>query len=148
LGRINFQVKVLSPIKMMTKTNPTGDLGGRSNPTDQATPEGGGSKVTNDPQGNPVSIRNVPTNQWAGMKKWKLQLYNQQKIQEQWGILKQVFRPCVTKHSQAFRFVAIVTTEIAIENGEPLFSVDYVDPAYDNFLFQLFHILDDNNLEY
>jgi hypothetical protein len=29
-----------------------------------------------------------------------------------------------------------------------LFSVDYVDPAYDNFLFQLFHILDDNNLEY
>jgi hypothetical protein len=41
---------------MMTKTNPTGDLGSRSNPTNQATLEGGGSNVTVEPQGNPVSI--------------------------------------------------------------------------------------------
>jgi hypothetical protein len=46
----------MTAIKMMTKTNPTGDLGDRSNPTNQATPEGRGSKVTVDPQGNPVSI--------------------------------------------------------------------------------------------
>jgi uncharacterized protein YpmB len=65
---------------------------------------------------------------------------------KQWGILKQVFRSCVTKHSQAFRFVAIVT-EIAIENGEPLFAVDYVDPDYDNFYFNDSHILDDDSLE-
>jgi hypothetical protein len=41
----------------MMKIKPTGDLGGRSNPINQATQEGGGSKVTNDPQGNPVSIK-------------------------------------------------------------------------------------------
>jgi hypothetical protein len=42
----------------MTSCNPTGDSGGRSNPTNRATPEGGGSKVTSDSQRNPVSIRN------------------------------------------------------------------------------------------
>jgi hypothetical protein len=41
------------------KTNPIGDPGGKSNPTHRATPEGGGSKVTSVPQGNPVSI-NLP----------------------------------------------------------------------------------------
>jgi hypothetical protein len=29
-------------VLLPTKTNPTGDLGGRSNPINQATPEGGG----------------------------------------------------------------------------------------------------------
>jgi hypothetical protein len=58
IGHINFQVTALSPIKMMTVTNPTADPEGRirSNPTNRATLEGGGSKVTSDPQGNPVSI--------------------------------------------------------------------------------------------
>jgi hypothetical protein len=37
-------------------TKPIGDLSGWSNPTSKATPEGGTSKVTEDPQGNPVSI--------------------------------------------------------------------------------------------
>jgi hypothetical protein len=36
---------------MKTASNPIGDPGGR-----RATPEGGGTKVTSDPQGNPVSI--------------------------------------------------------------------------------------------
>jgi hypothetical protein len=43
----------------MTKLKPNGDLGGKGNLINQATPEGGGSKVTVDPQGNPVSIRNL-----------------------------------------------------------------------------------------
>jgi hypothetical protein len=50
--------RVISPFKMTTANNPTGDSGGRSNPTNRATPEGGGSKATSDPQGNPVSISN------------------------------------------------------------------------------------------
>jgi hypothetical protein len=41
---------------MMTKINPIGDPGGRSNPTNRVTPVGGGLKVTSDPQRNPVSI--------------------------------------------------------------------------------------------
>jgi hypothetical protein len=40
----------------MIKSKPDGDLGGKENLADQATPKGGGSKATDDPQGNPVSI--------------------------------------------------------------------------------------------
>jgi hypothetical protein len=54
-----FQAKVLSPIKMMNKSKPNGDLGDKGNLVNQATPEGGGSKVTVDPQGNPVSIKDA-----------------------------------------------------------------------------------------
>jgi hypothetical protein len=42
---------------MMMKFKPDGDLGGKGNLANQATPEGGGSKANDDPQGNPVSIR-------------------------------------------------------------------------------------------
>jgi hypothetical protein len=44
---------------MMIKSKPNGDLGGKGNLTNKATPAGGGSKVTVDPQGNPVSITAV-----------------------------------------------------------------------------------------
>jgi hypothetical protein len=54
---------------MLTKSQPNGDLGGRRSPTDQATPEGGGSKVTVDPQGNPVSIRTgIMPEPWNNIK--------------------------------------------------------------------------------
>jgi hypothetical protein len=53
----------------------------------------------------------------------------------QWNILKSVFRSEITMHGQAFRFVAIVT-QLAIQNGEPLFSVDYEDPDFDNLYFE------------
>lgn len=48
---------------------------------------------------------------------------------KQWGILKQVYREKqdIGSHGKAFRAVAIIT-ELAIENGEPLFDVDYEDP--------------------
>ena len=51
---------------------------------------------------------------------------------KQWGILKQAYRGDITEHGLAFRVVAVVT-QLAIENGEPLFSVDYEDPDFDNF---------------
>ena len=47
---------------------------------------------------------------------------------KQWGILKQVFRSKkLHTHGKVFRAVAI-TTQLAIENGEPLFQVGYADP--------------------
>jgi hypothetical protein len=63
---------------------------------------------------------------------------------KQWGILKQVFRGDISKHNQVFRFVAIVT-QIAIENGEPLFGVDYEDPDFDNLYFEDYAIDDDDD---
>jgi hypothetical protein len=65
---------------------------------------------------------------------------------KQWGILKQVYRGDITKHGQAFRFVAIVT-QLAIENGEPLFQVDYQDPDFDNFYFDDAHVVDEEEEE-
>jgi hypothetical protein len=43
-----------------------------------------------------------------------------------WGILSQVYRHDITRHSEVFRAVAI-NTQLAIENGSPLFQVDYED---------------------
>ena len=62
---------------------------------------------------------------------------------KQWGILKQVFRGDITQHGQVFRVCAIVT-QLAIENGEPLFQVDYKDPDFENFYFDEYSGHDDN----
>ena len=43
-----------------------------------------------------------------------------------WGILSQVYRHDIRHHSEVFRAVAIIT-QLAIENGSPLFQVDYED---------------------
>ena len=43
-----------------------------------------------------------------------------------WGILSQVYRHDITRHGEVFRAVAIIT-QLAIENGSPLFQVDYED---------------------
>ena len=58
---------------------------------------------------------------------------------KQWAILKQVYRGDITKHGNVFRTCAVVT-QLAIENGEPLFQVDYQDPDFNNLYF------DDNNI--
>ena len=42
-----------------------------------------------------------------------------------WNCLKYVFRHDVRKHSEIFRAVATIT-QLSIENGEPLFPVDYI----------------------
>jgi hypothetical protein len=65
---------------------------------------------------------------------------------KQWGILKQVYCGDITKHGQVFRFVSIVT-QLAIENGEPLFQVDYKDPDWDNLYFDDADIVDDDEEE-
>ena len=43
-----------------------------------------------------------------------------------WGILKQVFRHELTKHADVMYSVAVIT-QIAIDNNEKLFQVDYCD---------------------
>jgi hypothetical protein len=49
-----FREEYCPSIKMMTKLKPNGDLGGKGNLINQATPEGGGSKVTVDPHQAPA----------------------------------------------------------------------------------------------
>ena len=43
-----------------------------------------------------------------------------------WGILSQVFCYHITMHGDMFR-VCAVATQLSIENGEPLFEVEYTD---------------------
>jgi len=43
-----------------------------------------------------------------------------------WGILSQVFCHHITRHGDVFRACAVVT-QLTIENGEPLFEVEYAD---------------------
>ena len=68
---------------------------------------------------------------------------NQQRF-KQWGILKQVFRGDIVQHSQVFGVYAIVT-QLAIENGEPLFQVDHKYPDFDNFYFDEYSGQEDYN---
>ena len=63
---------------------------------------------------------------------------------KQWGVLKQMFRGDITQHGDYFRFCCFVT-QLCIMNGEPLFSVDYEDPDYDNLYFQDRHIGDNDD---
>lgn len=53
---------------------------------------------------------------------------------KQWGILKQCYCGNIMEHGLAFRVCAVVM-QLAIEDGEPLFSVDYEDPDFNNFYF-------------
>ncbi len=43
-----------------------------------------------------------------------------------WGILSQVYRHNITRHSDVF-WACVVVTQLTIENGEPLFEVEYKD---------------------
>ena len=43
-----------------------------------------------------------------------------------WGILKNTYRHNIRRHGEVFRAIAIVT-QLGIDNGEPLFRVDYED---------------------
>ncbi len=43
-----------------------------------------------------------------------------------WGILSQVFHHHITMHGDVFRACAVVS-QLTIENGEPLFEVEYAD---------------------
>ena len=45
---------------------------------------------------------------------------------KQWQILKQVFRHDIRVHRDVFASIAVIT-QLAINNGEGLFSVDYSD---------------------
>ena len=43
-----------------------------------------------------------------------------------WENLKQVFRHDILEHGNVFRAIAVIT-QLSIENGEPLFEVEYSD---------------------
>ena len=43
-----------------------------------------------------------------------------------WGILKNVFRHDIEKHTNELRAVAVIT-QLEFENGEPAFQVNYSD---------------------
>jgi hypothetical protein len=43
-----------------------------------------------------------------------------------WEILKQVFRHDILEHGNVFRAIAVIT-QLSIQNGEPLFEVEYSD---------------------
>jgi hypothetical protein len=43
-----------------------------------------------------------------------------------WGILSQVFRHHITMHGDVF-WACTVVTQLTVENGEPLFEVEYAD---------------------
>ena len=47
---------------------------------------------------------------------------------KQWSILKQVFCHDLCMHGRVFTAI-VVSNQLAIENGEPLFQVDYDDAA-------------------
>jgi hypothetical protein len=91
----------------------------------------------------PKSIGNiVEMEQQASLVRHRHETIN--KRFKQWGILKQVYRSDLTNHGQPFRFVAIVT-QLAIENGEPLFQVDYEDPDFNNLYFNDVDVVDDDD---
>ena len=52
---------------------------------------------------------------------------------KQFGVLKNRYRHDIRKHGDVFRAVAVLT-EVALENGEPLFSVDYKEADSDSEL--------------
>ena len=43
-----------------------------------------------------------------------------------WGILSQTYRHDISRHGDVFRAIAIIT-QLAIDNGSPLFQVNYRD---------------------
>ena len=53
---------------------------------------------------------------------------------KQWQILKAPFRGDIRDHGSIFRCVSIVT-QLCIDNGYPLFSVEYEDPDWENYYF-------------
>ena len=63
---------------------------------------------------------------------------------KQWGCLKNMLRGNMLEHHKHFRFCCFIT-QLCIENGEPLFSVDYEDPDYDNLYFDDRHLGDDDD---
>lgn len=47
---------------------------------------------------------------------------------KQWSILKQVFRHELSMHGRVFAAIVVIS-QLAIQNGEPLFQVEYSDAA-------------------
>ena len=63
---------------------------------------------------------------------------------KQFGVLKQIFRHELGMHGDCFRCVAVIT-QLAIENGEPLFSVECRDPHLDDGCYPEEDIVEDGD---
>lgn len=53
---------------------------------------------------------------------------------KQWALLKQIYKGKIENHGSFARVVCIIT-QLCIENGEPLFSVEYEDPYLNDWYF-------------
>jgi hypothetical protein len=49
-----------------------------------------------------------------------------EQVAKNWGILSQIYHHDIMRHGDVFQACAVVT-QLTIENGEPLFEVEYKD---------------------
>jgi hypothetical protein len=82
-------------------------------------------------RGHPVNIKcqgNVanPAENWAMQGRVRARYKMLNRWLKNWGILSQVFRYHIMMHGDVFRACAVVT-QLTVENGKPLFKVEYVD---------------------
>ena len=97
-------------------------------------------------RGEPTKV-DLPDENTGGLK---LQHQSKQKVRarhetlnarlKEWGALNQKFRHKISKHRAVFRSIAVLT-QLKIENGHPLFSVDYYTSSFKPI------IVDDNDSE-
>ena len=88
----------------------------------------GGEKVIADLgyQGEPDHVV-TPTGDISGMaNRVRGRHEHVNKRFKQWNILHRVFRHQVERHQPAFFAIAVIT-EVALENGEPLYAIVYID---------------------
>jgi hypothetical protein len=81
--------------------------------------------------GHPDKIK-FPQNVGNSAEKWAMQGRVRARHEtlnrwlKNWGTLSQVYRHDIMQHGEVFRACAVVT-QLTIENGEPLFEVEYKD---------------------
>ena len=73
----------------------------------------------------PMSVANPAENEDM-QNRFRSRQETVNKCFKQWEILNQVYRHDITQHGYVFRAIAVIT-QVAIENGEPLFQVEYSD---------------------
>ncbi len=67
-----------------------------------------------------------PAEKWVMQGKVRAHHETLNRQLKKWGILSQVYRHDIMRHGKVFRACAVVT-QLTIENGDPLFKVEYKD---------------------
>ena len=78
-------------------------------------------------KGNCPKCLTIPEDRKAMMQKGQAWQETINKRFKQWFILKQCFSHDLSKHHDVFAAIAVIS-QVAVENGEPLFDVEYSDP--------------------